>query len=235
MGPFHPPPRTEEKAVASLVLGIASLPSLGLTALPAIILGAMARRDIDRSQGRLEGSAIAAGGIVTGLFGTGVGVLALLLVLGGAIEHVQHRSTRHAPADSETRTYGAVDVVDLDADRPLRAQLGVVVRDARARGRTVVLLTHVPESPRCAQIAAALPDRRMQRALANVTLVRADVGTFDLELRAMRVDTGGTPWFYKLDGAALPTDAMSADELDTALPEKMAPALARFVRGINAR
>jgi hypothetical protein len=234
MGPRSPPPRKENKAVVSLILGISSLACLGaITGLPAIILGAMARRDIDRSRGALGGSAIAACGIVTGLFGTGLGLIIVLSVLDGVAVLAQHDDDR--PVTSEARTYGAVDVVDLAADKPLRSQLGAVVADSRARGRTVVLLTHVVTSPRCAQIAAALPDRRMQRALANVTLVRADVATFEAELRAMRVDTGNTPWFYKLDGAALPIDAMSADELDTALPEEMAPALARFVRGIKAR
>src|SRR5437868_900949 len=54
-----PPPRPaamESKAVASLVLGILSLACVGIfTGLPAIILGAIARRDIERSNGNLVG------------------------------------------------------------------------------------------------------------------------------------------------------------------------------------
>lgn len=240
MGPFHPhrhvpPPRVrrnEGKAVASLVLGLSSLTCLGfVTGLPAIILGAMARRDIDRSQGMLGGSGLAAGGIVSGLFGTGLGLVALLFVLGGAVEVAQHPAKDEAPIAAGTRSYGALDVVDLEEGRPLRTQLGEVVRDARAKGRTVVLQTQARTSPRCAEIAAALPDLRMQRALANVTLVRVDVDRFAPELRAMRVETKSAPWFYKLDASALPTDAISADDLDTTVPEKMAHVLGRFVRG----
>lgn len=229
--------RSEGKAVASLVLGLSSIACLGfVTGLPAIVLGAMARRDIDRAQGALGGSGLAAGGIVTGLFGTGVGLVALLFVLGGAVELAQHPPKDDAPVAAGTRSYGTFDVVDLEEGRPLRAQLGQVVRDARERGRTVVLQTHVRANPRCAEIAAALPDRRMQRALANVTLVRVDVDRFDRdELRAIRVETSGAPWFYKLDAAALPVDAISADELDGTMPEKMAPVLARFVRGTLTR
>src|SRR5258706_316536 len=140
MGPL---PKSEPKAVAALLLGLSSIACLGaVTGLPAIILGALARKDIDRSRGTLTGSGMAAGGIVTGFFGTGLGFVALLRV---AVE-------RHDP-----------------------------------------------------------------------------------ELRAMRVETKSAPWFYKLDASALPTDAISADELDTNV-ETMAPALGRFVRsGPTAR
>src|SRR5688572_5345766 len=75
--PYGAPPlrrRTEGKAVASFLLGLMSFACFGaLTGLPAIILGAMARRDIDRSNGTLDGRGLAAGGIVAGLFGTGLG------------------------------------------------------------------------------------------------------------------------------------------------------------------
>ncbi|MCW5832702.1 MAG: DUF4190 domain-containing protein [Labilithrix sp.] len=57
----------------SLVLGLVSLGCVGpLAGLPAIVLGSLARRDIDRSRGTLTGRAVAAGGIVSGLFGTGL-------------------------------------------------------------------------------------------------------------------------------------------------------------------
>ncbi|MDF2695512.1 MAG: hypothetical protein K0S65_3895, partial [Labilithrix sp.] len=60
MGPFHPYPPgrparvapTEIKAVLSLVLGILSMGCAGpVTGVPAIILGSIARRDIERSNG----------------------------------------------------------------------------------------------------------------------------------------------------------------------------------------
>src|SRR5215207_1308838 len=87
MAPFHPyhrpaPRRMERKAIASFVLGLSSLLFGGFfTGLPAIVLGATARKDIDRSGGTLEGRALAATGIVGGLFGTGFGVILALWVV----------------------------------------------------------------------------------------------------------------------------------------------------------
>lgn len=232
----QPPPardkRTEDKALASLVLGLSSLACLGaLTGLPAIVLGALARRDIDRSEGRLGGSGVAAAGIVSGLFGTGIGIVAVLFVLGGAVELAQAPAPGEATPRSAARSQGALEVVDLEGEAPLHVQLDEVVRTARRSGRTVVLQTQSRDSARSRQISAALADHRMQRALADVTLVRVDVERFGAELAAMRVVTDGAPWFYKLDAEALPVDAMSSEELDTQVPEKMAAALSRFVRG----
>lgn len=209
--------------MASLILGLSSLMCLGaLTGLPAVVLGALARKDIDRSSGTLTGRGIAAGGIVSGLFGTGLGFVMLLFVLGGAFELSQ------APAKGES-----LQVVDLRGDRPFGAQLMTVVDDAKTNGRTVLLQTHSPRDVRCAQIAAALPDSRVQRALTNVTLVRVDVDRFSTELRAMRIETRSAPYFYRLDDAALPIDAMSGREIDPSVPEKMGPTLAAFVRGTS--
>ena len=71
---------------------------MGLFAgIPAIVLGAMSRKEIDRSQGALTGRGIAAGGIVTGLFGTGLSLVVLVAVLGGALE-AAHRRPSRAPS-----------------------------------------------------------------------------------------------------------------------------------------
>lgn len=238
--------------MASLLLGLLSLVCIGpLAGLPAIVLGAMARRDIDRSEGRLDGRGLAASGIVMGLFGTGFGIVILLWLVGAAVapeepepvavapptpllmmpsvdeavdEAVPARSPTPAPG---VRSYGSLDVVDLDESRPLRTQLGEIVR--RSRGRTVILQTVVRSSSTCADVAAALPDTRMQRALANVTLVRVDVDEYDRELKAMRVETKTAPWFYKLDAKGIPTDAISADAWEESVPENMAPVLGKFV------
>ncbi len=72
-GPPPPPPipHTDVKAVAALILGLLSFLLGPFTGFAAIAVGALARRDIDRSNGRLEGRSLAAGGIVTGIFGMG--------------------------------------------------------------------------------------------------------------------------------------------------------------------
>lgn len=238
--PWQAPNRTESagKALAAMVLGLSSMACLGaITGIPAIVLGALARKEIDRSGGRLTGSGFAAFGIVTGLFGTGLSIVLALMMLGSAVSAVKEADDdpQVAAAALGMRRLGTVDVVDLDRARPLRAQLAAIARAEAAKGRTVVLQTYVLSSQECAEVDAALPDDRMQRALANVTLVRVDVEAFAAELHAMRVDVRSVPWFYKLDAAARPTDAISAGEWDENVPENMAPVLDRFVHGTLGR
>ena len=243
---YRPPPRADVKAVASLILGLMSLACLGaVTGLPAMILGSMARRDIDRSNGVLRGRAVAASGIVTGLFGTGFGFVLFLWLATGLFTTAPTASLSRVampppavaadetPADplslpSGTRSYGTLEVVDLELSRPLHEQLEEVV-ERTPRGRTVVLQTYVRTSSVCSAVAASLPDLQMQRALANVTLVRVDIEAYDRELASMKVETRTAPWFYKLDGKGAPTDAISAAAWDANIPENMAPALQRFV------
>ncbi|MCA9239101.1 MAG: DUF1559 domain-containing protein, partial [Planctomycetales bacterium] len=63
------PPRTSGKAVASLVLGICSFFFSVLTGIPAIILGLLSLRDIDREP-LVDGKGLAVGGITTGAIGS---------------------------------------------------------------------------------------------------------------------------------------------------------------------
>jgi thiol:disulfide interchange protein len=77
-------PDTSGSAIAALVLGILSIVAcLGpFTGIPAMIVGRRASRDIETSDGRLEGSGLATAGFVTGLIGTLLGVLAILAIVG---------------------------------------------------------------------------------------------------------------------------------------------------------
>jgi len=56
-------PPTSGKAIASLVLGIAGM-LCGVTAIPGLILGGLALKDIRTSGGRLSGKGLAIAGIV---------------------------------------------------------------------------------------------------------------------------------------------------------------------------
>lgn len=236
--PFAPvvAPRNDGKAIASLVFGLASLSCFGpITGIPAIVLGALARRDIDRGAGALRGAGLAAGGIVSGLFGTGLSIVLVLAIATGTLKLGPAEPTPdvpvRVPVASGTRSYGTLDVVDVDDEAPLDEQLVRLAKAAAGSGHTLVLQTYVRPSRECAEIAAALPDKRMQRALADVTLVRVDVDAFEDELSSMHVDTRTVPWFYRLDTRAKPVDAVSADEWDDNVPENMAPVLGQFVRG----
>src|SRR5262245_57291090 len=73
-----PTPRTSGKAIWSLVLGILSFGCMFLTGFPAVILGILGIRDVSRSNGRVTGSGLAIGGIITGAIGS-------LLCTGGVV------------------------------------------------------------------------------------------------------------------------------------------------------
>ena len=62
--------KTRPKALWSLILGFLSFGCGLLTAIPAVILGLLGLRDINRSEGRLTGKGMAVSGIVLGMFGT---------------------------------------------------------------------------------------------------------------------------------------------------------------------
>jgi hypothetical protein len=82
---YYPPQPAQESstsAVTALVLGILSFVACGpFTAIPAIIVGRNAMREIDASQGRLGGRGMAQAGYVLGIIGTILGVIGLIVVL----------------------------------------------------------------------------------------------------------------------------------------------------------
>ena len=84
-------PTSSGKAVAALVLGILGLVSCGpLAAIPAIIVGRSAQREIDASGGMLTGRGLASAGVVLGWIEIGLMVLgalavALLFAFGGTL------------------------------------------------------------------------------------------------------------------------------------------------------
>jgi hypothetical protein len=71
---------TSSKAVWSLCLGVSSLLCLAITAMPAVIVGAMALTDIRRSRGRLGGRGLAQAGIATGALGMVVTLMIGIIV-----------------------------------------------------------------------------------------------------------------------------------------------------------
>lgn len=87
------PQKTNGKATWSLVLGLVSVLcgcSL-LAGIPAIILGNMARKEIDAGQGTGRGMATA--GLVLGIIGVILSVLWIILALTGSIDFEASTST----------------------------------------------------------------------------------------------------------------------------------------------
>jgi uncharacterized membrane protein len=77
--PVPRPPVTNSLAVASLICGLAEIPTLGLTALPAVILGTRARRRIHETGQRGEGLAVA--GLIFGWTAIAFFVAAVLAIM----------------------------------------------------------------------------------------------------------------------------------------------------------
>jgi Domain of unknown function (DUF1707)/Domain of unknown function (DUF4190) len=87
--PYVPPyvparRRTNSLAVASLICGL-SQPFLGVTTIPAILLGYVARDQI-RHTGE-DGHGLATAGLVLGWIGLGIAMLVILLVVAGSAGH----------------------------------------------------------------------------------------------------------------------------------------------------
>jgi hypothetical protein len=83
MAPYGPRPwtkQTDAKAVVSLFLGLTSFVLGPATGIPAIILGSVSARDIDRSGGRYGGTLLARAGTVSGFFGVGFFVVFVLWI-----------------------------------------------------------------------------------------------------------------------------------------------------------
>ncbi len=240
------PQVTDHRAALSLALGVLSLTCGGLfLGIPAILFGYSAKKHIDASGGMSTGTGLATGGIVTGFLGTAVSIVVIgALVIstvfspsgGGSVSFGAPRgasTAAHGAATAPHRaTVGAVEVVNLSADDgPLRDQLASELARARASKRTLLVQTTASGANVCAEIEDALPDTRMQAALANVQLVRVDIDEFRAELSFEKMYEGSVPWFYKLDSGARPTDAISGDEWDENTPENMAPVLKAFASG----
>ena len=77
------PPQTAGLAIASLVLGCLGFLTCGLTAIPAVICGHLALSRIGKSAGRLTGSGLATGGLVTGYLTALLLVVSTVAILAG--------------------------------------------------------------------------------------------------------------------------------------------------------
>jgi len=239
---------TDTKAVVSLVLGILSLVAtfcwLGLPlGIPAIVFGALAHRDIRRSDGMAGGRGMATAGMVLGSLGSlvfvgWVGFLVFAMVSSTSAHAVPAPPPPLPPTAATTAPvtppggWGRIHVVDLHASTaPLRSQLADEVKSARTAGETVLVETTAASCAACTEIARSMRDPPLQAVLGSVRLVRLDVREVGSELPALGMKEPALPWFYMLDVHGDVRDAISADEWDDNDAENVAPVLDAFLHG----
>jgi hypothetical protein len=246
-----PPPSTDAKAVVALVLGILSLLGtfcwLGLPlGIPAVIFGALAHRDIRRSEGMSGGRGMATTGIVLGSLGsffflTYVGFMIFAVVSSSsapvataatATPPVLPPPTATAASTAPPGGWGRIHVVELHASTtPLRTQLADEVKAAKAAGETVLVETTSRSCVACTEIARAMREPDLQTTLASVRLVHVDVDELSREIAALGMKEAALPWFYLLDAHGGARDAISADEWDDNEADEIAPVLEAFLDG----
>lgn len=231
------------KAIAALVLGLLSLMCCGglLTGAPAIVLGLMAHRDIQRSEGAIDGSGLAITGVITGAIGTFGSIAYLVLNLAGvwAISRAVPTAPTWAPSPPPyasptfVPSTGKVRVMELrKADGPLATQLATQAAAETASGQRLMAMTVSAGCKACAEIQATFPDTLMGLTLEKVTVVRVDVTEFGAELAPVGLSKGNDlPWFFLVDATGKVTGAMSADEWDDNRPENIAPVMEHFLDG----
>ena len=239
---------TDTKAVVSLVLGILSLVAtfcwLGLPlGIPAIVFGALAHRDIKRSDGMAGGRGMATTGMVLGSLGSlvfvgWVGFLVFALI-GSKSAASTPPPPPALPATAATTApvtppggWGRIHVVDLHASTaPLRSQLAGEVKSAKTAGETVLVETTAAACAACTEISRSMRDPALQAALGSVRLVRLDVREVGSELPALGMKEPALPWFYLIDARGDVRDGISADEWDDNDAESVAPVLDAFLHG----
>lgn len=136
------------------------------------------------------------------------------------------------PKATTPRARGGVTVIDVGVDISSLADALTQQRDAaRDAGETMLVMTTSSDCAPCEALFNALPDPRMQAALARVRLVRVDLYVFKDDLDSLQIPRARYPGFFVLGPDLRPRDGMDGGEWDDDIPENMAPVLGAFVGG----
>ncbi len=127
---------------------------------------------------------------------------------------------------------GRITLVDVGSDIPsLRDELDHQRTVATNKKQKLLVWLVVRDCHPCNGVAASLDDPRMQRALADVRLVRIDVNDFALELARLQIPVDKFPGFALLGTDDRPVDYVHGGEWDADIAANIAPVLGSFVRG----
>jgi hypothetical protein len=251
--------RTSGTATAALVSGILSFVCLfGLGGIAAVILGWVAHSEIERSEGRLRGRGLASVGLGLGIANLVVCVVGLGVLVAFAVRPDAPVAVAPAPPPPSRAPITVPDLSPPTPDPPaphvvaalpklpahigkiaivetgdadaLERQLLTQLAETSRSGERLVLWTVTPDCEPCAAVGRALPDARMQRALAGVRLLRTDASTYAPELSRLGVPIESVPGFTLLDERARPLDHIHGGEWGDDIPANIAPILDKFVR-----
>lgn len=133
---------------------------------------------------------------------------------------------------------GSIRVVEMGFGEPsLKDALIREQAAAKKENKDILVMTTRGGCQPCASVVAALPDSRMQEALAKFQIVRVDVEVFKEELIKLHYDSNTLAGFFLLaptrDGSTdgTPKDGINSGEWGADVAENVAPVLRSFVRG----
>jgi len=238
---------------------------LGLGGALGVVLGLIARSEIERADGREHGRGLATAAIALGVLnvcltviGVAVGItyLAQAKPLAGAgstkspsapvwsapsvAPRASKTPTKAAPAQRASREAGTRvttlgEITLADIAGDLETELANQRTLAAAASETLVLWLVVPSCKPCDGVAAALTSKEAQKALAKVRLVRVDRDDFQPELDRLGIPTEKIPGFALLDARNHARDFIHGGEWDADIASNIAPVLGKFAHGSYAK
>ncbi|HEY3236446.1 MAG TPA: DUF4190 domain-containing protein [Polyangiaceae bacterium] len=253
------PPMVSALAVSSLIFSVLSFTCLwGAGGLLGAAFGFAAFRAIRSSNGAKSGTGLATAGVVLGVANLGACLLAVVAFwfwwghkpLPPTPTPTKASGSRPAPIGRRQRLdssrpprpsaleqkpietwVGKVLLVDIpEGSQPLSSIVHEQRTLAEGAGEKLVLWLVAEECDPCDRMAKALPDRRMQHALAGVRLVRLNVGYYAAALQSLKLPEK-IPGFVLLGPEETPIDYVHGGEWDEDIAPNIAPILGRFVRG----
>lgn len=127
---------------------------------------------------------------------------------------------------------GSLQLIDVEPGVPsLASELERQWLAANAAGERLLVWTIGPRCVPCDGVMRALPDPRMQMALAGVRILRIDATAFQQELGRLRLPSQALPGFALLGKSGHPIDYVHGGEWDEDIAPNIAPVLGKFVRG----
>lgn len=204
----EPEPKTDGRATMALTLGICSVFCLGFfTGIPAVVLGLLAKRDIDRSDGKSGGAGLAIGGIVTGMFGTLASLAFTALFAMGALAGAGAAHAPEKPEDAESAPRG----------REARRPAPPARRDPRHHPAPPSADNDTPPSVGSAQAGRKhiTPGTKMVGSVQVVVLDPEDERDLPEQIAEARKNSGGRPLLLQTSA----TKCMPCQEIETSLSD----------------